>query len=377
MKIGIVAGEASGDALGASLIRALRELNPHCEFVGVGGKSMIEQGFKTLYDMEKLSLMGLIEPLFHLPELIKIRRGLLHYFTQNKPDIFIGIDSPDFNLGLELNLRKQGIKTIHYVSPSVWAWRQKRVFKIAKAVDLILTLFPFEKSFYEKFNVPVQFVGHPLADKIALQPDKNAARIKLNLMQDATYIALLPGSRGNELKHLGKVFIETALRLWQKNPALQFITAAVNTQRAEEFKQFQKEIAPQLPLTFFASCSHDVMTAADLVLVTSGTATLETMLHKRPMVIAYRTSFITHQLAKLLVKIKFFGLPNLLADESLVPEFFQDAATPENLSNAILEFLNHPEKVLQLQKRFLEMHETLRLDASRRAAESIFSIVKV
>src|SRR5579872_7465458 len=327
-KIGILAGEPSGDMLGAGLMNALNVQSSHFEFTGIGGPKMIAAGCRSLHEMERLSVMGLIEPLKHLPDLFKIRHGLYQHFTTHKPDVFIGIDSPDFNLGLELKLRQAGIPVVHYVSPSVWAWRKKRIFKIAKAVDLMLTLFPFEADFYKQHNVPVRFVGHPLADLIPLQSDKQAARNKLGIDPHTTTIAVLPGSRGNELKYLADIFAVTAARCWKENPKLQFITSAVNEQRDREFRAICQKHAPGLPIQFFQGRSHEVMAAADVVLVTSGTATLETMLFKRPMVIAYRMSPITYQLARCLVKIPAIGLPNLLANEKLVPEFIQQEAQP-------------------------------------------------
>ncbi len=371
--IGILVGEASGDILGAGLMHALQA--SHFSFTGIGGPQMIQAGCYSLHDMERLSVMGLVEPLCRLPELFRIRRELYHYFTQNRPAVFIGIDSPDFNLGLEIKLRQQGIPVIHYVSPSVWAWRQKRIIKIAKATDLVLTLFPFEADFYKKHHVPVQFVGHPLADFIPLQNDKLAARKKLNVDPDITYIALLPGSRANEIKFLAERFLATAYLCWKKRPNIQFITSSINEKRHQELKMIQQAKFPDLPLLFFQGKSHEVMEASDCVLVTSGTATLETMLYKRPMVIAYRMANLTFQLAKYLVKLKFIGLPNLLANEKLVPEFIQEAATPENMSKALLEYLDHPEKMALLEKKFLQMHEELRCNANQQAAQAVLNVL--
>ncbi len=337
---------------------------------------MIAAGCESLYDMERLSVMGLIEPLFRLPELFRMRSHLINYFTKHRPDIFIGIDSPDFNLGLELKLRQKGIPVIHYVSPSVWAWRQKRIFKIAKATDLVLTLFPFEADFYQKHHVPVQFVGHPLADLIPLQNDKLAARKKLNLDSDAIYIALLPGSRRNEIKFLAERFFETARECFKKRPQIKFITGTANEQRYQELKTICESRFSDLPLTFFQGQSHEVLEAADVVLVTSGTATLETLLFKRPMVIAYRTTNFTYQLAKRLLKIKFIGIPNLLANERLVPEFIQDAATPDKMSEALLDYLDHPEKMHALEKRFLEFHQQLRCNASQKASKAVLNLIR-
>lgn len=374
MRIGILAGEASGDLLGAGLLKALKAKQPNLEISGIGGPAMIAEGCQSLFPMERLSVMGLVEPLRRLPELFAIRRALHQHFLQNKPDVFIGIDSPDFNLGLELKLRQAGIPVIHYVSPSVWAWRQNRIKKIARATDLVLTLFPFETEFYQKHQVPAQCVGHTLADIIPLVPDQAAARQVLQLDPSATYIALLPGSRGNELKQLGQLFVETAQRCYQQKPNIRFITSAINDVRAQEFKEYCQRNAPNLPITFFTGRSHEVMAAADLVLVTSGTATLETMLYKRPMVIAYRMANLTYQIARHLVKIPFIGLPNLLANEMLVPEFIQDAATAENLSDALLNYLNHPEMITTLREKFLTIHQSLRRNASEQAALAVLAV---
>jgi lipid-A-disaccharide synthase len=376
MKIGIVAGEVSGSILGAGLIQALRDQHATLVASGVGGNDMIAAGFQSFHDMERLAVMGLIEPLGRLPELFKIRNHLYQYFSQNKPDVFIGIDSPDFNLGLESKLRQQGIPIVHYVSPSVWAWRKKRIHKIAKAVDLVLTLFPFEAAFYEQHNVPSCFVGHPLADKIPLEPDQSAARKILALEENATYIALLPGSRRNEIRYLAELFLQTAKLCSQRKPEIKFITSAANAERNKEFQAYCQQIAPELSITFFEGLSHEVMQAADVVLVTSGTATLETMLYKRPMVIAYRMANITYQIARHLVKIPHIGLPNLLAGERVVPEFIQDAAQPDKLADALLVYLDQPEKSQYLKEKFTQIHQQLRLGANQRAADAILKLMR-
>jgi lipid-A-disaccharide synthase len=376
LNIGILAGEASGDLLGASLIKSLRAFNPDLTIFGIGGPAMIAAGCQSLYPMERLSVMGLIEPLKRLPELFKIRRDLYHYFLQYRPDVFIGIDSPDFNLGLELKLRQAGIPVVHYVSPSVWAWRKKRIYKIAKATDLILTLFPFEADFYQQHHVAAKFVGHSFADVIPMQPDKAAARRALNLDPHATYIALLPGSRQQELHYLGELFLETAKLCLQQQPQIKFITSAANTQRDQQFQTLAKQVVPTLPLNFSVGRMHEVLAAADMVLVTSGTATLETMLFKRPMVIAYRMANLTYQIARHLVKVPFVGLPNLLAQEKIVPEFIQGAATPQNFAAALLNYLQHPQQVLDLEKRFAAIHQQLRCDASQTAARAVLDLVQ-
>lgn len=376
MKVGMVAGEVSGDLLGAGLIKSLRELQPELSVTGVGGSKMIAENCESLYDIESLSVMGFFQPLMHLPELLKIRGGLRRYFLKNRPDVFVGIDAPDFNLGLELKLREAGIPIVHYVSPSVWAWRRKRIFKIQKAVDLMLTLFPFEADFYKEYDVPVRFVGHPLADQIPLENDKQAARKRLDLDPEVTYIAVLPGSRRNELEHLANLFIATAHRCWKLRPQIRFITSAVNKQRFEEFQTLWRSRIPQVPIKFFLGHSHDVMEAADVVLVGSGTATLETMLFKRPMVIAYQMGRVTFEIAKRVIKVPYIGLPNLLANEKIVPEFIQKEATPEKLTMALLDYLDHPEKVEALQSKFTELHKVLRCNASEQAAKAIMDLLK-
>lgn len=375
MKVAIVAGEASGDILGAGLLTQLKK-SSDITATGVGGDKMCAAGFNSLFDINRLNIMGLIEPLFHLKDLLYIRRTLLNHFLQNKPDVFVGIDYPDFNLSLELLLKKQTkIPIVHYVSPSVWAWRQKRIIKIAKAVDLMLTLFPFEADFYQKHGVPVCYVGHPLADMVPLQPDKSVARLQLNLDPEKIYIALLPGSRRNEIKYLADVFIRAAWLVYQKKQNVEFITSAINKEREQEFKNRCQQLAPNLPIHFFTKQSHEVLAASDAVLVTSGTATLETLLFKRPMVVAYRMSAIGFQIAKRLIKLPYISLPNLLAKEPLVPEFIQSNANPENLAHALIDYLNHPEKTERLKNKFLEIHQTLRCNANEKVVEAIRQLI--
>lgn len=375
-KVGILAGEASGDLLGAKLIYALRERYPNLQIEGIGGPAMIAAGCHSLFDIERLAVMGFIEPLLRLPDLIQLRRHIYQHFLKTRPDVFIGIDAPDFNIGLEYKLRKAGIPIAHYVSPSVWAWRQYRIAKIAKAVDLMLTLLPFEANFYKQHQVPVSYVGHPLADQIALQPDTLAARRALCIEENATYVALFPGSRRQELRYMAEPFLRAAEIILAKQPNVRFLTAHVNEQRYQEFYEAFQQYAPNIPLEFFTRRSHDVMAAADAVIVTSGTATLETMLYKKPMVIAYRMSGFTYQVAKLLVKTPFAGLPNLLANEALVPELIQNAVHPETIAEHILDYLKHPEKMDALKKKFTELHQALQFDSSQRASQAIFEMLQ-
>lgn len=376
MKIGILAGEASGDLLGAKLIQSLKSRNPNIEIEGIGGPAMQLAGCRSLFDMERLSVMGFIEPLKRLPDLIRLRRDLYQHFIKNKPDIFIGIDAPDFNLGLEYQLKQAGIPTVHYVSPSVWAWRQYRIHKIAKSIDLMLTLLPFEASFYQKHHVPVQYVGHPLAEQIPLEPDTFAARRTLQIDEKGTYIAILPGSRRQEIRYMAEPFLLAAKLIHEKYPHVRFITSHVNEKRYQEFQSYQQSMAPGLPLQFFMRRSQEVMSASDAVMVTSGTATLETMLYKKPMVIAYRMSWFTKLLAKLLVKTPFAGLPNLLANELIVPELIQEAATPEAIAAQMLKYLEEPNEVAKLKSKFLELHKNLKMDSAALSSESILNLIK-
>ncbi len=374
MKIGILAGEASGDLLGAALIRAFQAHYPTVEVEGIGGPAMIAAGCNSLFDIERLSVMGLVEPLLHLPDLIKLRSDVYHHFLQHRPDVFIGIDAPDFNLGLELKLRRAGIPIVHYVSPSVWAWRQNRIHKIAKAVNLMLTLFPFETHFYEEHHVPVKYVGHPLAQQIPLHQDKIAARRALCIDEENVYVALLPGSRKQEIRYMSEPFLLAAKAMWQQQPHLRFLTSHVNEERYQAFYEYHKRVAPEVPLEFFTHRTHDVLAAADVVMVTSGTATLEAMLYKKPMVIAYRMARLTHKIAKILVKTPYIGLPNLLAQELIVPEFIQDEVTPENIARVLLDYLHHPEKIKKVENKFMELHQLLRTDSM---ADVVDEIVKL
>ena len=373
MKIGILAGEASGDLLGAQLIEALRKRDPHLQVEGIGGAAMVAAGCDSLFDIERLAVMGFVEPLLRLPDLIRLRRSVIKHFSKNKPDIFIGVDAPDFNFGIERVLREQGIPVVHYVSPSVWAWRRYRIHKIAKSIDLMLTLLPFEKLFYQQHHVPVKYVGHPLAAQIPLKPDVRGARHSLCIDLQGTYVALLPGSRRQEIRHMAEPMLLAAKKAWLKNPDLKFITSHVNEQRYREFYEYYQSIAPELPLTFFTRRSHDTMAAADVVIVTSGTATLETMLFKKPMIITYRMGRLTKWLAKYLVKTPFAGLPNLLAGRMLVPELIQEAAHPDAICEHLLDYLEHPDKVRELERQFIELHQSLRTDAADDIAEAILS----
>jgi len=380
LRIGIVAGEASGDILGSSLMQAIKRKHPQVIFEGVGGPLMIAEGFNSHIPMDRLSVMGFVEPLKRLPELLRIRRDLKAHFISSPPDLFIGIDSPDFTLNIELALRNEGVLTAHYVSPSVWAWRQGRVKKIAKAVDRMLTLLPFEAEFYHQHNVPVTFVGHPLADKFAIELDelamqKQAARSTLSLDSDATMVALLPGSRGGEVKMLGQSFIETARWCLHQRPDLKFVIPAANAQRREQLEALLQEHGKGLPITLLDGQSQTVMAAADVVLMASGTTTLEALLLKKPMVVAYRLAAFTYFIVSRLVKSPFFSLPNLLAGEKMVPEVLQNEVRPEMLGPLVLERL-HEDAQAQIVERFTDIHKALKLNASERAADVLLTMIE-
>lgn len=375
LKIGLVAGEASGDQLGAGLIQALKLRYPNAIFVGMGGSKMLSEGFESLFPIDRLSVMGFVEPLKRLPELLRIRKMLFNHFCDNQFDLVVGIDSPDFNLGLELKLRKKGIKTAHYVSPSVWAWRQGRIKKIARAVDLMLTLLPFEEVFYQEHGVPVVCVGHPLAETIPMQPDMLAARQQLNLPSDGLVLTVMPGSRASEVETLGRLFLETSQHCQVQLSGLQLVIPAANPERREQLEVILGDY-PDLPVTLLDGQSLTAMAAANVVLLSSGTSALEAMLLKKPMVVSYKMGAYTFAIVSRMAKVSFVALPNLLAGEELVPELLQDAATVENLSEAVLaQFLN-PERVTALEQRFSTLHESLRHGGSEAAADALAQLIE-
>ncbi len=376
MEIALVAGEPSGDVLGAGLINALRARYPQARFSGIGGERMQAAGLDSRVPLEALSVMGLVEVLRHLPRLIGIRRDLYRHYRQSPPAVFIGIDAPDFNLGLERRLRERGIPTVHYVSPSVWAWRRGRIRGIARSVDLMLTLLPFEARFYEEHGVPVRHVGHPLADTIPLDSDPVVARQALGLDPDAPYLALLPGSRRSEIEALGPAFLATVRWLHQRRPELRFAAPLATPGVAERFRALLTEQAPELPVTLINDHAREVMTASDAVLVASGTATLEALLVGRPMVVAYRLAPVTAWLARRLVKAPYFALPNLLAGRELVAEYFQEQVRPEILGPALLDLLDDRERRRELIMAFEAIHRELRRDASATAAAVVSELIE-
>ena len=378
--IAIIAGEVSGDILGAGLIHALKARYPHAKFIGIGGERMIAEGFETLFDMEELSVMGLVEVLKHLPRLLKIRRSIIEQLSALKPDVFIGIDAPDFNLDVELKLKQRGIKTIHYVSPSVWAWRQKRVYKIAAATNLVLAFLPFEKAFYDRFNVPCRFIGHTMADAIPLKPNRDEACQLLNLDSTQRYVAMLVGSRGSEVEFLSEPFLQTAQLLHQRYPDVKFLVPLINQKRRQQFEQIKQRVAPELDMILLDGNARAAMIAAEATLLASGTAALEAMLCKSPMVVGYRMKPFTYFLAKRLVKTKYVSLPNLLADEMLVPELIQEDCNPTKLAEKLSLYLSEDKSAVQnrhvLLQRFAELHQRIQCNADQQAAQAVIDLLE-
>ena len=378
--IAIIAGEVSGDILGAGLIHALKACYPHAKFIGIGGERMIAEGFETLFDMEELSVMGLVEVLKHLPRLLKIRRSIIEQLSALKPDVFIGIDAPDFNLDVELKLKQRGIKTIHYVSPSVWAWRQKRVYKIAAATNLVLAFLPFEKAFYDRFNVPCRFIGHTMADAIPLKPNRDEACQLLNLEPAQRYVAMLVGSRGSEVEFLSEPFLQTAQLLHQRYPDVKFLVPLINQKLRQQFEQIKQCVAPELDMILLDGNARAAMITAEATLLASGTAALEAMLCKSPMVVGYRMKPFTYFLAKRLVKTKYVSLPNLLADEMLVPELIQEDCNPTKLAEKLSLYLSEDKSAVQnrhvLLQRFAELHQRIQCNADQQAAQAVIDLLE-
>ena len=369
----IVVGEHSGDTLGAGLMVALQKQYPQAKFIGIGGDKMKKLGFESLFAMDELAVMGIVEVLGRIRRLLHVRKSLVDYFTINQPDVFIGIDAPDFNIGLELRLKAQKIKTVHYVSPSVWAWREKRIFKIAKATDMVLSLLPFEKAFYDKHQVPCTFVGHPLADDIPMESDKEKARDELGLPHKAKVLALMPGSRGGELSRLLAPFFASAQQLKQDDENLILIAPMVSDKRAQQFNSVKSELAPDLIIEVIIDKTQTVMAASDCLLTASGTVTLEAALIKRPMVICYKFNLLTYWLAKWLVKLQWFSLPNLLANNTLVPELLQNKVCTESIVPLVKERLYQDQS--QLNDSFIAIHQQLKCNASQQAANAVIAIL--
>jgi lipid-A-disaccharide synthase len=380
-KIGIVAGEASGDILGAGLMKSLQEYYPDAEFTGIGGDRMIAEGFQTLFPLERLSVMGIVEPLKRLPELLSIRKQLFEHFSQQACDLFIGIDSPEFNLTLEEKLKQKGIKTVHYVSPSVWAWRQNRIKKIARCVDLMLTLLPFENAIYEKNNIPVTFVGHPLADHFPLDNDLQQSKNILHTIVGDEYdqqkptLACLPGSRGGEVKLIGPVFWDAIRQCKQKISGLQVVVPASSANRLVQIQE-QLQDQSDLQIIVLQGHSHEVMAAADAVLLASGTTALEAMLLKKPMVVAYKVAWLSYFILSRMVKTLYISLPNLLANKTLVPELLQSEATPEKIVDHVIKCFQSGDNNEKLIDEFKVLHQRIQQNASETAAAAIHRLLE-
>ena len=377
MRIAIVAGELSGDQLGEGLVRLLKQQYPKAYIEGIAGPKMIKAGCNSLYPMEGLSVMGIVEVLKHLPEILKIRRGLLKHFKHNRPNIYIGIDAPDFNLPIEEKLKKQGIKTAHYVSPSVWAWREARIKKIKRATDVVFAILPFEEAFYRKHGHKAVFVGHPLAEEIKLHQtpkEITAARKLLKLSLQKPIVALLPGSRHQEIKQLLPVFLESLCILQQKRLEFEVILPVAKPSLLPLVKQHER-LLDRLNVKCINQQANLALQAADIVLVASGTATLEAMLYKKPMVVGYKVSKITAWLVKRLITTKYFSLPNILANKALVPELLQDKLNAQNCADALAQYLDDQNKISYLQQEFSRLHQQLIANTNQKIQTAIAELI--
>ncbi|GAB7562919.1 lipid-A-disaccharide synthase [Methylobacillus methanolivorans] len=375
--IGIVAGEASGDLLGSHLIRALKKQRPDLKFVGIAGPKMIAEGAETLFPMERLSVRGYVEVLRHLPGLLKIRRQVGDYFLEHRPDVFIGIDAPDFNFSLERKLKLQGIPTVHYVSPSIWAWRRGKIKKIQQAVSHMLALFPFEPEIYKQAGVPVSYVGHPLADMLPMEADIDGAREELKLPADSLVIAMLPGSRQSEVQQLADLYIKTAKLIVAERSDARFLVPLITRETRAIFERaLYANEGYDLPINIMFGHAHRAMEAANAVIVASGTATLEAALIKRPMIITYRMPNLSWQILKRMKYLPYVGLPNVLAGRFIVPELLQHDAVPEKLAATLLQMLKDKSQIADIQSEFRRMHELLRQNTEEKAAQAVLSFIK-
>ncbi|MCU7930706.1 MAG: lipid-A-disaccharide synthase [Candidatus Thiodiazotropha sp. (ex Codakia rugifera)] len=378
IRIGILANEVSGDQLAAALIEALHSKQPAIQFEGMTGPMMEAAGCRSLARMDPV--MGIVEVIRHLPGLLKTRRKLAKHFLNSPPDLVLGVDAPDFNLALETQFKAAGIPTAHFVSPTVWAWRQGRVKKLQQAVDLMLCIFDFEVDFLRQHKIPAVYVGHPMADQIPLEPvDARRTKTQLGLDPDRPVIALLPGSRMSEVSRLGHIFIQTALWVGQRKPGLQFVAPMVNERIKQAFQDQLHTVAPDLPLLLLDGQSRQAISAADVVLTASGTATLETLLFKRPMVVAYRLSTVTMWLIRTfnMLKTRYVAIANLLADRPYAPEFLQEACEPEAMGEALLNFLDNRPQCEEIEQVYLEIHHRLRRDAANSAAEEVLGMLDI
>lgn len=374
--IGIVAGEASGDLLGSHLVAVLKTHLPDAEFVGVGGPRMQAEGVQSLFPMERLAVRGYVEVLRHYAGIVALRRQLRDYFLANPPRVFIGVDAPDFNLDLEAALKRRRIPTVHYVSPSIWAWRASRIGKIRRAVSRVLALFPFEAPLYERAGIPVSYVGHPLADLLPEEPDRAAMRAQMRLPPQGRIVALLPGSRQSELQYMADLFVQTAKQVDEALPGTLFLVPLISRETRNLFEEaLYRHGAGELPITILFGHAHDALVAADAALVASGTATLEAALLKRPMVITYRMNPVSWTFMRRMKYQAYVGLPNILAGKFIVPEFIQEDATPERLSQALVNLMGDEVVRDRLHGRFLAMHAELRQNTAEKAAGAILPYV--
>lgn len=375
LTLALVAGEASGDLLASRLLSGLRPMLPEVRLHGIGGPAMAEYGFVSDYPMEKLAVRGLFEVLSHYRELKALRDELREQLLMERPAVFVGVDAPDFNLDLEIQLKQAGIPTLHFVSPSVWAWRRGRIKKIGRAVSHLLVIFPFEEAIYNKAGIPVTYVGHPLAEMIPMDPDQDAARDALGIERDARVVTILPGSRLSELKHNTRVFLETAAMLKKRDPKVQFLMPmAGDTQRAF-VEQIMTPDLKALPLQIMTGGSHNAIAACDAALVASGTATLEVALFKKPMVISYRMNPASWQVLRLMAYQPWVGLPNIMAREFLVPELLQDRATPAGLSSALWAQLSNDQNRQRLRRRFVDLHHDLMRNTASQSAHAVMELL--
>lgn len=377
LRIGIVAAEPSGDLLAAGLMGAIREQHPDVMFEGIGGERMAAAGLRSWVPMERLSVMGLVEVLKHLPELLGIRHDLIRRWRASPPNLFIGVDAPDFNLKLETTLRERGVRTVHYVCPTVWAWRPKRVVGLRRAVDLLLSIFPFEAAFLRQHQVPVRYVGHPLAQAFPLNPDRLAAREALGLDPDRPVLAILPGSRSSEIASLSGPFLQAAARCRREIPDLQLVVPLVNAGTRQAFEQLGRQLAPELPLQVLQGQTRSALAAADVVLTASGTATFEALLSKRPMVVGYKLHWLTYAIAKAfrLVKLEHVAMANIIAGERLAPEFIQRDCTPDKLAPALLRLFREPQTVAEIQQRYCQLHRAMEHDTNHEAAAAVLALL--
>ncbi|OED41828.1 lipid-A-disaccharide synthase [Endozoicomonas sp. (ex Bugula neritina AB1)] len=375
LTIAIVAGEASGDILGAGLIREIRKQHPDARCYGIGGPLMENEGFESLFPMDRLSVMGLVEVLGRYCELLGIRNQLKDRFIQDQPDLFLGIDAPDFNLTLEKQLKASGIATAHYVSPQVWAWREGRLKKIKESVDHMLTLLPFEEDYYRDHDVPVTFVGHPLADQIPMNPDQIQARKSLCVPEEGIVLALLPGSRKAEVGRLSPLFLDAARLLAKEIPDVKFLIPCANERRKQQLLLILEHYS-DLDVAVFDRQAQDVMAASDAILIASGTAVLEAALHKKPIVVSYKMAPLSFAIISRLVKVKYVSLPNLLANRELIPEILQDDATPETLARAVQKSLTDKDYQASLATDFTDIHHRLKRDASRLAWNALQTVIE-